>query len=120
MADNLYKDVPGHQRVSHLDGHAVNESYKMPSATGKSNPSYMHPHVKPTNFSSPWQTANKALAEANRPSEQLGRSKTVFPVTQDKKMGAPKPPSYAKATRAPSHSPAAPGVMPGPQAKPTF
>lgn len=120
MADNNpYKEVPGHQRVSHIDGHGVNESYKVPSATGKSNPSYMHPHVKPVSFSNPWKTSDSSLGEGNRPSAQLGRSKTVFPVSQTKTPGVPKPPNFAKATRAPSHSPSPPGVSAGP-AKPTF
>ena len=119
MADELYKAVPGHQRVAHIDGHGVNESYKMPSATGKPNTSYLHPQIKPVNFSAPWKSADRALAEAHRPAEQLGRSKTVFPVSQTKTPGVPRPPNYAKATRAPSHSPAPPGVIPGP-AKPTI
>lgn len=118
MADDWYKAVAGHQRVAHIDGHGVNESYKLPSATGKPNNSYMHPHVQPVNFSTPWKTADKALSEAHRPTEQLGRSKTVFPVTQEKAAGVPKPPNYAKASRAPSHSPSPPGVIPG-AAKPT-
>jgi hypothetical protein len=105
------KMIGGHQRVSHLDGHDVNESYKMPSAKQSSgtNLSYMHPQVKPTNFETPWKTADKALAEAHRPIEQLGRSKTVFPVTQEKQRGAPKPPAFSNASRAKSHSPGSPG-----------
>lgn len=114
------KEVGGHQRVSHQDGHQVNESYKIPSPhpSGRENLSYMHPHVEPLSLTAAWKTADKALGESNRPASQLGRSKTVFPVTQDKARGAPKPPAYARATRAQSHSPA-PGVIPGP-AKPTI
>jgi hypothetical protein len=118
MADDWYKAVAGHQRVSHLDGHAVNESYKVPSATGKTNTSYAHPQVKPTSFQTAWKTADSALGEGHRPSEQLGRSKTVFPVTQEKTPGVPRPPSYAKPSRAASHSPAPTGIIAGP-AKPT-
>lgn len=119
MSDDWSKDVAGHQRVSHLDGHAVNESYKVPSATGKGqNLSYMHPHIKPTNFSAAWKTADKALGEAHRPSEQLGRSKTVFPVNQDKMRGVPQPPGFARTSRAPGRSPTLTGGIAGP-AKPT-
>ena len=118
MADDWYDPIPGHQRVSHIDGHGVNESYKIPSPTGKTNSSYMHPHLKPTNFSAAWKSADQALGESHRPSGQLGRSKTVFPVSQQKVPGVPKPPNYAKATRAPSHSPAPIGAIAGP-AKPT-
>jgi len=118
--DSLYKEVGGHQRVSHPDGHAVNESYKVPSphSSGRSNTSYMHPQVKPLAMNVAWKSADKALAESHRPIEQLGRSKTVFPVTQEKTPGAPRPPSFARASRAQSHSPS-PGVIPGP-AKPTI
>ncbi|MBO0912684.1 MAG: hypothetical protein J2P13_12905 [Acidobacteria bacterium] len=85
------KKVQGHQRVSHIDGHGVNESYKIPSPTGKSNKSYMHPQVQPLSLTSPWQAVDKTLAEAARPTEQLGRSKTVFPVHTEKVRGAPNP-----------------------------
>lgn len=105
--NNETKKVPGHQRAAHIDGHGVNESYKLPSATGKSNKSYMHPQVAPLSLTAPWQTVDKTLAESGRPREQLGISKTVFPVSTDKVRGAPKP---AKAM---------PGIMPGP-AKPTI
>lgn len=97
MADDWTKEVAGHQRVSHLDGHQVNESYKVPSATGKgSNSSYMHPQVKPLNLATAWKTADSALAEAHRPNEQMGRSKTVFAVNQEKVRGVPKPPKVTR------------------------
>lgn len=113
------KLVPSAGRQSFLDGHGVNESYKVPSAhpSGRENSSYMHPQVKPLSLEAPWKTADKALGEAHRPSDQLSRSKTVAPVSSGKVRGAPAQPSYARATRAPSHSPA-PGVIPGPE-KPT-
>ena len=97
------KKIPGHQRAAHIDGHGVNESYKMPSPTGKSNSSYMHPQVKPLRVTAPWQSIDRSLSEGGRPSEQLGRSKTVFAVNTAKVRGAPKP---GKAGAA--------GVIPGP------
>lgn len=101
--DGESKKVQGHQRAAHIDGHGVNESYKVPSPTGKSNPSYMHPQVQKLSLTAPWQAVDKSLSEAGRPSEQLGRSKTVFPVSTEKVRGAPR---AAKAM---------PGVMPGPK-----
>lgn len=110
MSDDWTKAVAGHQRVSHLDGHDVNESYKMPSAKGGTNSSYMHPQVKPVSFDAAWKTADAALAEAHRPIGQLGRSKTVFAVNQQKTPGVPKPPKVSRNL--------SPGALPGP-AKPT-
>lgn len=115
-------EVGGHQRASNIDGHGLNHSYKNPSATGKENQSYMHPHSHggQLNFEQPWQTADKALQEAGRPSEQLGPSKTVFPVSTDKQRGQPPRPASAKATRSSSHSPAMrQGGLPSGPAKPT-
>lgn len=119
MNSDPFKDVAGHQRVSHIDGHLVNESYKMPSSTGKMNSSYMHPHIKPLDFQAPWSSADKTLAETSRPSSQLGRSKTVFPVSQDKARGVPHPPSIPRTPRTPGHS-AFPGVVLGPEKPTTF
>ena len=115
MADEM--KVPGLGRSTFTDGHALNESYKMPSAhpAGKENLSYMHPHIKPLNLEKPWSSVDKTLSETARPNEQLSRSKTVFPVSTVKDRGLPPRPAYAKATRAQSHSPA-PGVIPGPTA----
>jgi hypothetical protein len=117
MADDNM--VGGHQRVSHQDGHQINESYKVPSPTGKQNLSYMHPHLKPLPLEAAWKSVDKTLSEANRPIGQMSHSKTVFPVNQEKTRGAPPQPSWARATRAPSHSPA-PGVIPGPVKPSTF
>jgi hypothetical protein len=106
--------VGGPQRASNIDGHGLNHSYKNPSATGRQNLSYMHPHSHggQINFETPWQTADKALAEAGRPSEQLGRSKTVFPVNDSKQRGQPPRPAFAKATR--GRAPTQPGALAGP------
>ena len=111
--------IPGLGRQTFLDGHGLNESYKVPSAhpLGRENSSYMHPQVKPLSLETPWKTADKALSEGHRPSDQLSRSKTVAPVSSGKVRSAPALPSYSRATRAPSHSPL-PGVIPGPT-KPT-
>lgn len=98
------KLVPSVGRQTFIDGHNLNESYKQPSATGKENLTYMHPHVKPISIEAPWKTADKALSEAHRPPAQLSRSKTVAPVSTGKVRGAPRQP--------------APGAIPGP-AKPT-
>lgn len=118
MADDWYKAVAGHQRVSHLDGHGVNESYKIPSANpSKENLSYMHPHLKPLGVGGAFKTADKALAEAHRPQEQIGKSKTVFAVNDNKARGVPKAVSVPK-TKARSAAPV-PGVIPGP-VKPTL
>ena len=117
--NDWYKAVAGHQRVSHLDGHDVNESYKVPSATGKPNPTYMHPHLKPLSTGGAFKAADKALGEAERPANQMGRSKTVFPVNDQKARGVPKPPPAIRPSRAPSHAPAPTGVIPGP-VKPTL
>jgi hypothetical protein len=108
--DTENKKVQGHQRVSHIDGHGVNESYKIPSPTGKSNPSYMHPHAQPLSLTSPWQTVDKLLNESGRPAEQLGRSKTVFAVHPEKVRGAPNP-IVAKKGRMTQ----AAGYIPGPK-----
>lgn len=110
----------GHQRVAHIDGHGVNHSYKNPSASGKENLSYMHPG-KPLSFDTAFKTADKALAESHRPLDQMGRSKTVFPVSTEKQRGQPPRPPFAKASRAASHSPKVgqPGVPTGP-AKPVM
>jgi hypothetical protein len=108
------KQVPGAGRMTFTDGHELNESYKKPSAhpAGRENSSYMHPHVEKLSLEKPWSSVDKSLAEAGRPSEQLSRSKTVFPVSSGKVRGTPTPPAYAKATRGPSHSPS-PGAIPG-------
>jgi hypothetical protein len=107
----------GHQRAANIDGHGLNHSYKNPSATGKENLSYLHPHSHggQLDFNQPWQTADKALQEAGRPTEQLGPSKTVLPVSTEKQRGQPARPAFAKASRGPSHTP---GLPSGP-AKPT-
>lgn len=115
------KQVPSLGRQTFLDGHAVNESYKVPSAhpSGKDNLSYMHPHLKPLSIETPWKTADKALAEAHRPINQLSRSKTVAPVSSGKVRGAPPQPTYGRASRASSRAPAL-GVIPGPTKPPVF
>ena len=120
MAKNILgpSQAAGHQRVAHLDGHGVNESYKQPSATGKGNPSYMHPQVQKPTLQKAFQTADSALGEASRPIEQLGQSKTVFAVKDAKQRGTPLRPPFAKATRATSHAPTQPGVLPS-MPKPT-
>lgn len=110
MAGFNTEDVAGHQRAAHIDGHGVNAAYKAPKLAA-SNPSHMEgPKL---NFEKAWSSADKTLQESARPKEQLGVSKTVFPVNTGKVRGAPKPPG---ASRADSHSPAA---IPGP-AKPTL
>lgn len=109
MAGWNIEDVAGHQRAAHIDGHGVNASYKAPKL--QSNASHMEgPKL---NFEKAWSTADKTLSESARPRNQLGPSKTVFPVNTGKARGAPKPPG---ASRADSHSP---GAIPGP-AKPTL
>jgi len=113
------KLVPSLGRIAFADGHKVNESYKQPSA-GRENHSYMHPQVTPLNFETAWHSADKALAESERPPDQGSRSKTVFPVATDKTRGTPKPPAYAKATRAQSHSPKGQGGIVAGPAKPTI
>jgi hypothetical protein len=95
--------IGGHQRASHIDGHGLNASYKNPSATGRQN--YSHMEGPKLNFEKPWSSADKTLQESARPVSQLGPSKTVFPVNTGKARGAPATPSFAKATRAGSHSP---------------
>lgn len=102
--------VGGHQRSANIDGHGLNHSYKTPSATGKENLSYLHPHSHggQIDFNQPWQTADRALQEAGRPSEQLGPSKTVFPVSTEKQRGQPARPAFAKASRSSSHTPSVP------------
>lgn len=99
------KLVPSVGRQTFIDGHGLNESYKVPSAhpSGKENLSYMHPQLKPLSLETPWKTADKALGETHRPAPQLSRSKTVAPVSTGKVRGAPSK---------------APGVISGP-AKPT-
>lgn len=113
--------VAGHQRVAHLDGHGVNHHYKNPSATGRQNLSYMHPHSHggQLSFNTARQSVDAALSEAGRDSGQLGPSKTVFPVSTEKQRGQPARPAYAKATRAPSHGPTQPGGLPRGPVKPT-
>ena len=117
------KQVPTSGRQTFIDGHDLNESFKVPAASpsgaGRENASYMHPHVKPLSLEAPWHSVDKTLSEEKRPAEQGSRSKTVFPVSSGKQRGAPPQPSFAKATRAPSHSPS-PGVIPGPSKPSVF
>lgn len=110
--------VSGHQRVAHQDGHDLNHSYKNPSATGKANQSYIHPQGAPS-IAKAFQSVDTALGEAARPLSQLGQSKSVFAVNDQKQRGNPPRPPGAKATRAPSHAPTQPGVLPG-MPKPTI
>jgi hypothetical protein len=109
--DSESKMVQGHQRAAHIDGHGVNESYKVPSATGRSNPSYMHPHVQPLSLTKPWQTVDKQLGETSRPSNQLSIGKTVFPVSTEKVRGAPRQSKGVKSTAGPVPGPAKPTVF---------
>lgn len=117
MSDTM---VPGIQKLASIDGHGLNESYKMPAAhpSGRANTSYMHPQVKPLNLEAPRQSVDKTLAEASRPEGQLSRSKTIAPVSSNKTRGVPSPPAFAKASRSSSHAPAMPGALAGPP-KPT-
>jgi hypothetical protein len=101
------KDVAGHQRASHIDGHGLNESYKVPMA---SNPhgggtNFSHMAGPKLSFDSPWKSADSSLGEGHRPAGQIGPSKTVFPVNTQKAAGPPKPPGFAGASRAQSKQP---------------
>jgi hypothetical protein len=101
MASNSNKQVPSAGRQTFIDGHGLNESYKMPmphiSGPGHENLSYMHPHDSPLSLEKPWQSVDKTLNEAERHPAQLSNSKTVFPVSQQKVRGAPKQPMMKEA-----------------------